>query len=461
VNTPAGRPIALLTALILIGLALGVSADRAFVTNRGGSTVSIFDTTTNTEAVGSPVTVGSGPIDIAADRSANFAPFKLFVANSGSNTVSVMGNNPPGVMATITGSGSSFFGTLVTPSGVTLVDDGTLGPAIVVVDQKGTTYADQGTMKPGTSTARLIDPVSNTIFGAFQEPSDTSRYNDVVYTSDPSTGNRRLWIADSGDQGVTVIKLDQVGLVSYPVTIRYQNAGEFADFITDMAATPTRLLAPRRLATNGTTRVVVADAGSKIVTILDGNYVSTNTLGEPGAVLAHVDLSTWAGPGPLPAVAFTCVDVEVVGNFAYVTTSNSGFFNANCFQIDLTTLAISASQSVSIGTVGGMGATSDGGTLYLGEGTAGTGAIFQLSINPPTSFTTAAVAVGPFTGGLFPFAFASSSTAPGGGPGGPPGPGPIWVNPSTSGSTSTACGLMGAEALLLFLLPALRRRKKA
>jgi hypothetical protein len=303
--------------------------------------------------------------------------------------------------------------------------------------------------------------VSNTVVDAFQEPSATARYNDVVFTSDSSTGNRRLWIGDDGDMGVTVIKLD--GAASGPPfyfnrVITYQGPGEFADFVADTASTPTFLKAPRRLATNGTTRVVAADAGSKFVTILDGNYVSTNTVGEAGAILANIDLSTWAS-APLPAPSFNCVDAKVVGNFAYVTTSNTGALGANVYQIDLTTLAITAALTLGgAGTVGGMGATSDGALLYVGAGSSGSGAITQLDLSPPTDFAvTPPIAVAPFTGGSFPFAFSSSSTV-GGGPA--PGPGPVWTSTSNVASTRTSgCGLMGLEALLALLF--LRRARRA
>ena len=454
----SGRAAAL-AFLLVATLALGVSADRAFVTNRGGATVSIFDTTTNTELAGSPVTVGSGPIDIAADRPVTTLPQNLYVANSGSNSISVVQNNPPGVVATI--NSDSIFGSFATPSGVTLVDDGVLGPAIAMTDQKSTTYIFGGTSNPGRSTLRFIDPVSNSVVDAFQEPSPTARYNGVVFTSDPSTGHRRLWIADDGDMGVTVVKLDGASGPPFYFSrvITYQGSAEFADFIADTATTPAFLKAPRRLATNGTTRVVAADAGSKIVTIMDGNYTSTNTLGEAGAILANVDLSTWAS-APLPAGSFTCVDVRVVGNFAYVTTSNTGTSGANVYQIDLTTFAIVAALALNAGaTVGGLGATSDGALLYVGDGSTLTGGITQLDISPPTDFNvTAPVAVGPFTGGAMPFAFSSSATVSGGGPG--PGPGPVWNSTSNATSTShSGCGLVGLEAFLALLL--LRRVRRS
>lgn len=446
------KRVAALGFLLVFVLALGLSADRAFVTNRGGSSLTIFDTTTNLELPGSPVTVGTGPIAIAADRTSNLSPQKLFVANSGSNTVSVVWSDPAGVAATI--STEPIFGTLATPSGVALISDPFIGPAVAFTDQKVTTYPDPmfpGQFLSGRSTIRFINPATNAVVDAFQEPSATARYNGVVVTS-----NRRIWIADDGDQGVTVLKLNAaVGPpYYYPRTIRYQGSGEFADFVTDMAATPTTMLAPKRLATNGSTRVVVADGGSKIVTILDANYVSTGTLGEPGAVLANVDLATFAGAAP----AFTCVDVAAVGNFAYVTTSNLAGAGFNCYQIDLTTFSIVAGLGLGgANGAGGLGVTSDGASLYVGANTSASGVITMLDISPSTDFTGVAPTVlAAFTGGSFPFAFTSSATVNGGGGGGVP----VWVNNSTGVSTGHGgvCGLMGLEAMLLLAGLAVLRR---
>jgi YVTN family beta-propeller protein len=452
------RRIGALAFLLVLTLAIGVFADHAYVTNRGGTTVNIFDTTSNLEIAGSPVTVGTGPIAIAADRHASVAPQQVYVANSGSNTVSVISNSALTVVATI--STDSFFGPFQIPSGLTLVDDGVIGPTIAMVDQAITTYQFNG-LQSGRSTIRFIDPATNSVVDAFQEPSASARYTDVVFTSDPSTGNRRIWISDAGDQGVTVIKLNSSSGPPFGLgqILTYQGSGAFADFVGSTAVTPTFMVAPRRLATNGTNRVVVADNGSKIVSILDANYVSTNTLGQPGAVLANVDLSTFAG-APAPAPAFTCVDVQVVGNLAYVTTSNAVGAGANCYQIDLTNFTILASVTLAGGTgvEGGLGVTSDGGTLFVGAGVSGSGQISKLTISPPASFTTAPTVIGPFTGGSFPFAFASSSTVAGGGGGGGGGGGSvIGVRHGNYGG----CGLMGLEgALILLVFRRLRPKPK-
>src|SRR5262249_52297424 len=117
-------------------LALGVVAEQGWVTNRAGNTVDIWDTT---QAPGLPpvatatAVVGSGAIDLASDQADITGPSKIFVANSGSNTVSVIDGFKLATVATI--SSDSLFGSLVTPSGVTRMASGSIGPTMAVVDQ--------------------------------------------------------------------------------------------------------------------------------------------------------------------------------------------------------------------------------------------------------------------------------------------------------------------------------------
>jgi YVTN family beta-propeller protein len=424
---------------------MGLSADRAFVTNRGGTTVDIFDTVTGFPELTS-VTVGSGPVDIVGDLPPSSGSNKLFVANSGSNTVSVLGLNPAGVIATITG--DSAFGTFATPSGVALIGGGAIAPAIAVVDQKVVSYYSLGPVT-GRSTVRFIDPGMNAVVDGFADPSALARYTDVVWTVDAATGTRRLWITDDGDggeKGVVVVKFGSAA--SGPPFLMgsllvFNGSGEFADFVQDTAAVKTFLVSPRRLATNGTTRVVVADGGSDVVTILDANYFTNDAVpGQPSAVVANVDLGAAAG--------VVCNDVEVVGGFAYVTTSNVA--GANLHRIDLSTNLVTGSAAVGAVGVSGLGATVDGTTLLVGDSAPG-GVISYRSAT--TLAAVAPVSTTP-AGALAPFGFFSGTS--GGGSGTPP---PTWIPPggtfpASSGSGST-CGLLGWEAPALLALLGLRR----
>lgn len=423
----SGRRVLAFTAILGLGLALTAAAERAWVAHRGSTSVSVFNTVTN--ALETTVTVGTGPVDIASDQTDGFGPTRLFVANSGSDSVSVIGANPVSVGATLTGGGS--FGTFDVPSGVARVQAGLMNPSIAVVDQKQTTVTTYAGPSTGRSTIRFIHPQTLAVVDNFRDASATARYNDVVFTS-----NGRLWVADGGDGGVTVVRLPTN--VSGPPfflseSLIYVGSGEFADFIYDSAAAPAFLVAPARLATNGSTRVVVADGGSDVVTILDANYTAD---AETTAVLSNVDLGTGG----------TCADVEVVGNFAYVTTTAGA---ANLHRIDLTTFAV-----ISIASGAGrqgLGATFDGTKLYAGGGPLDA-SIQEVDISPaPTDFVLAGA---PFvTGGADSFGFYISPENSAGSGGG--GGGGTWVSTSSGssggGSSGHACGCLGLEILLVLL----------
>ena len=405
----------------ILALGLAAAAERVVAANRGGTTVDFFDSVTG--APEGSVTVGTSPIDLAPDAPLTFGPSRLFVANSGSNTVSVVQFNPPGVVATITGGGS--YGTFQTPSGVDRHPSGT----IVVVDRQFTTYP--GT-PDGMSTIRFLSPTGFGVVDDYRDASLSARYSDVVTTS-----NGKLWIADEGDQGVVVVRFPATSPpFGFPETLIYNGSGEFADFLHDSSALPTFLVTPRRLATNGTTRVVVADAGSSNLTVINAD---TQTF-------QNVSLGT----------GVTVNDVEVVGNFAFATTTGA----TNLHRVDLTDLTLTSTAIA--GTAQGLGATSDGTALFIGSG-SGSGTIQRIDLTAafPSAPTTVPAFVPP---GDFPFAFFSSVRNASETPADPPPPGPEPDPPfiSQSNTTSTSngsdnCGLLGLE--LLLVLACLRARR--
>jgi hypothetical protein len=405
-----------------LALALALWADRAWVGNRDLSTITVFDATTGVEEAGSPVTVGAGPMDIASDRVDSEGPQQIFVVNSGSNTVSILGTDPIGGAATVVGGG--LFGTFVKPSAVVRVQVGTKPPVMAITDQKVTS----GSTPTGRSTIRFMSPVTHAIVDDFRDPSASARYNDVVWTWSAVTGGR-LWIADDGDNGVVVVRLNVPAPFFLPDTLVFNGPGEFADFIRDSAATPTFLKSPRRLATNGSVVVAVDGATSK-VTLLDVDYPGDH---EEIAVLANVDLPAGAGFG---------IDVEIVGPFAYVTSTGV----PNLHRISLGSLAISGG-SVALASVGGLGATLDGTRLFVGAATLSP-AINSFDLTLPWPSTTVPLAFG----GSFPFAFYVSPVAS-----------VTWVSggglaPGEGGSSKSQCGLLGAEGLLLLLVLRLARK---
>lgn len=407
-----------IAALLLLGL--GVAAERVVVASRGSGVLDLFDSVTG--APEGSVAVGASPVDLAPDSPTTFGAGRLFVANSGSNSVSVVQLDPLGVVATISGGGS--YGSFLTPSGVARHPSG----AIVVVDQKPTSYP--GTPN-GRSTIRFLSPTSFGVIDDYRDASPTARYGDVVATS-----NGKLWIADEGDQGVTVVRFPaSAPPFFFPETLIYNGSGEFADFLHGGTA-PAFLVAPRRLATDGRT-VAVADAGSSNVTLIDADT----------QLMDHVSL----GAGVVVN------DVEIVGNFVYATSSGV----MNLHRISLADLTLTSTAVA--GTVEGLGASEDGTALFVGAG-AGSGDIQRFDLMVPFPSAPTLVPAFPVPADR-PFAFFSSirnaSENNGGGGGG----GAVILDPpfvSQSNTTDTSngsnnCGLTGLELLLLL---GLRRHRR-
>ena len=104
------KKIILITFLCLCLLVGSVSAagTYAYVANYGSNSVSVINTSTNT--VSTTVTVGSSPYGVAINPAGTYA----YVANHGSNTVSVINTSTNTVSATVT-VGSGPFGDHIQP----------------------------------------------------------------------------------------------------------------------------------------------------------------------------------------------------------------------------------------------------------------------------------------------------------------------------------------------------------
>jgi YVTN family beta-propeller protein len=84
-------------------------AQNAYITNFGGTSVSVIDTATN--AVTATIPVGNGPFAVAVSPDGS----KVYVTNTGSNNVSVIDTATNTVIATIPVEAS--FGVAVSPDG--------------------------------------------------------------------------------------------------------------------------------------------------------------------------------------------------------------------------------------------------------------------------------------------------------------------------------------------------------
>jgi YVTN family beta-propeller protein len=75
------------------GVGVNPNTNRIYVANNGINTVSVIDAATNT--VTATVTVGSSPTGVGVNQNSN----RIYVANSGSNNVSVIDGNTNAVIA--------------------------------------------------------------------------------------------------------------------------------------------------------------------------------------------------------------------------------------------------------------------------------------------------------------------------------------------------------------------------
>lgn len=105
-----------------VALAVNAAGTLLFVANQGSDKVSVFTIqsgTTLSEVAGSPFPTGADPVALAVAPSGNF----LYVANSVAGTVSVYSIDSAGVLASVPG--SPFTGTTaVTPAGVAVAPSG-------------------------------------------------------------------------------------------------------------------------------------------------------------------------------------------------------------------------------------------------------------------------------------------------------------------------------------------------
>ncbi len=95
-----------------MGVAITPNGKFAYVTNNGGNTVSVINTTSNT-VISSAISVGSGPIGIAITPNGKFA----YVVNNGGNNVSVINTTSNTVIGSPIPVRSMPYGIAITPNG--------------------------------------------------------------------------------------------------------------------------------------------------------------------------------------------------------------------------------------------------------------------------------------------------------------------------------------------------------
>ena len=184
----------------------------------GGTTVRILDSTRKLIA---EVTVGSDPVGVAVNATTN----KIYVANSGSNDVSVIDGASNSVVATITDPNAvAPVAIAVNPTTNTIYVANSQSNNLSVID--GASNSVTATIPIGTSpSSAAVDPQTNFIYIAnagnsqtgdpgsvtvmngatntTQTLTDPNAKNPVAVAVNPTTN--KIYVANSGSNNVTVI----------------------------------------------------------------------------------------------------------------------------------------------------------------------------------------------------------------------------------------------------------------
>jgi YVTN family beta-propeller protein/autotransporter-associated beta strand protein len=276
----------------------------AYIANAGSNDVSVINTTTNV-VVGSPIAVGSQPVAVAVTPDGKY----VYVTNNASNTISVIDAATNTVVGSIT-LGSQPAGVVITPDGkfayVTSTDVtkiGSIGTTVSVISTA--TNAVVGSITVGTaplglaiSTDGKYAYVANTHDGTI---SVINTVTNTIFGRPISVGNspvgvavtpngKYVFVTNNRDNTVSVINTTTRSMIVPPIAVGNDPAG--------IVITPNGRFA------------YVANNGS-------GN-VNSNTVSVIDTATDKVIGSVTVGNKPLG------IDVTPDGKYVYVTNSNDG-----------------------------------------------------------------------------------------------------------------------------------------
>ncbi|MFZ3376558.1 MAG: autotransporter domain-containing protein [Chthoniobacterales bacterium] len=277
---------------------------RAYIANAGSNDVSVISTATNM-VVGSPVGVGSQPVAVAVTPDGKYG----YVTNNGSNTISVIDAATNTVVGSIT-LGNQPAGVAITPDGkfayVTNTDVtkiGSLGTTVSVISTATNTVV--GSITVGTAPLGVAISsdgkyayVANTHDGTI---SVINTATNTIFGQPIPVGNspvgvavtpngKYVFVTNNRDNSVSVINTTTRSMVVPPIAVGNDPAG--------VVITPNERFA------------YVANNGS-------GN-VKSNTVSVIDTATDKVIGSITVGNKPLG------IDVTPDGKYVYVTNSNDG-----------------------------------------------------------------------------------------------------------------------------------------
>jgi YVTN family beta-propeller protein len=322
---------------------IAVSGNYAYVANQGSNTVSVIDTRTGqlvdtnlaTPTVIDPIAVGSSPISVVATSNG-----KVYVANSGGGTVSVISTSTNKVTKTIQ-VGSSPQGLAVSPDGtkVYVANSGSGTVSVIntssdaLVDTNPATWWAVDSITVGSSpTGLAVSPDGTRLYVANKGSGTVSVVNTANYTvaktitvgSQPSgvavsSDNKSVYVANTGTNNVTVIdatnaagntytviKTTALGTGSSPSSVKFSPDGSLAyvaggnDTISVLDTKTGALI--RTFAMDPT-----AEAGAHVLTVSpDGNTIYvTDAVDRTMRILKFAHVNTAPTTTGSPAVLST------------------------------------------------------------------------------------------------------------------------------------------------------------
>ena len=285
---------------------------NAYVSSFFLNNVVVVNTETNT-VIGSPIPVGTGPFGVAATPDGKFA----YVANDGSNTISVI--NTATNQVTSTSVGNIPFGVAVTP------------------DAKFAYVTNNG-----SNTVSVIDTTTNQV--ANTVPVGTGPFGLAV-----TPDGKSAYVANNGSNNVTVIDTGTKGVVAtiavgaQPQGIAITPDGQFA-YVTNLASNTVSVIST-------TSNTVVASvpvpfAGMDAITP-DGRFVYVTNQSDPNGTVTVIDTAsntvvTGAGLPIIVQRAPFGVAVTPDGSFVYVANR----FSDHLSVIDPATNSVAATVPV-------------------------------------------------------------------------------------------------------------------
>ena len=308
-------PIAMGRSPSAVAISSAPNDPRMYVANTGSNTVSVINTTTgqridaNTSIFSTDISVGSSPSALAASADGK----RLYVANTGSGTVSVINTDNYTRIDANTSIWSTDISVGSSPSALALSAD---GKHLYVANR-------------GSNTVSVINTTTNQLVDSDPNVSGTQSISVGTSPSALALSGTQLYVANRGNNTVSVINTS-TNSVTNTIIVGSQ---------------------PSSLALGADGRLYVTNAGSNSVSVIN---TVTNTLVDTNPNVSGTQAIS-VGPSP------SSVALSPNGSFAYVANAND-----TVSVIDIPTYTVVSTATIDSDTTGGhVIAVSLGGTVYV------------------------------------------------------------------------------------------------